>query len=694
MAVAPGGYVISASKDLLALTDLPNQPNNTVLGNVSGGSAPPTPLTTVQLAALLSLFGGGLSPIPNNTVLGNISGVPALPAALTQIQLTSLLNLFSAALKGLVPPSGGSVLNVLRGDVSWGPLVVPYFPMLPPTSALSSGSATASSITLTYTVDTVADGVVVFYRPTGSGPDNWTLFFAGAAGGSIVVTGLLPSTEYDFLLCPWNGQGQNGPGKSLSAVSTSAGSIVGIKPWDFIAAAERPRSTRVDPGFIDQSPAIFPMPPTLVPFLGWETVAAAEKPKATQAPSGHVDYPLFAPPIPPLPSRGWETVVADRPNSTRAQQGHIDVPLFNPPLPVPPGRGWETTAATEKPKTTQAQQGHIDYELWKVPQGPPGRGWESVFSADKPKNTKAQSGWIDSPLIPQLPPVGFFPQGETFSGGLVSVLLLDIAGSTIYYTTDGSTPTTSSTVFSGSVNITTTTTLKAFATAPGYLNAPVVTQVYTAAPAGAFVQANDTLAVGSASSVSIAYTSNVTAGDILVAIGEGYPTSGTLSISDTQGNTWTLVGSVSNNDSLYMWVANANATGANTVTISIGGGGTTYVQGIVAEYSGYATSSPIDSYSTNSGSGSGSGSLTLSTGSIAVGGSGELIVSAYIFPNPFSGATAGSGFTMRKSLTSIFTGFFLEDNLNASSATNAQMSLTQTGGGTAPWAGIGVSIKS
>jgi len=444
--------------------------------------------------------------------------------AVTPAQVTALLNLFTAIQAGIVPGSGGSVLNVLRGDVSWGPIAVPYFAMPPAPSALSSGTLTASSVVLTYTIDSFADGIVVFYRLTGSGPDNWTLYFAGAAGGTITVTGLLPNTQYDFALCAWNGA-QNGPWKGVSA-TTSAGSIVGIKPWDMIYAAERPKSTRVDVGWIDQSPAIFPLPATLAPFLGWEAVAAADRPKTTQAPQGHIDYTLFAPPIPVPPGRGWETIAAERPKSTKVDPGWVDVPLFNPPIPPAPGRGWETVAAAEKPKSTKVDPGHVDYELWKVPQGPPGRGWEFVMG-EKPKTTQAQPGHIDYPLFkPPIPPApgrgwetiaaaekpkstqapegwvtpwtppqllvcGYYPTGETFSGSVI-VDLIGQTGSAVYYTTDGSTPTTSSTLSSGAVSITTTTTLKTLCVLNGWINSPIGSQTYTSSGGSATITSHGT----------------------------------------------------------------------------------------------------------------------------------------------------------------------------------------------------------
>jgi hypothetical protein len=52
------------------------------------------------------------------------------------------------------------------------------------------------------------------------------------------------------------------------------------------------------------------------------------------------------------------------------------------------------------------------------------------------------------------------------------------AGVTIYYTTDGTTPTTSSQVYSGPIFLVFTTTIKAMATAPGWTPSVVATSVY------------------------------------------------------------------------------------------------------------------------------------------------------------------------------------------------------------------------
>jgi len=52
-------------------------------------------------------------------------------------------------------------------------------------------------------------------------------------------------------------------------------------------------------------------------------------------------------------------------------------------------------------------------------------------------------------------------------------------GATIYYTTNATTPTTSSPKYVGAIIVHVSSTLKAFATAPNMINSAVATGVYT-----------------------------------------------------------------------------------------------------------------------------------------------------------------------------------------------------------------------
>ncbi len=131
----------------------PNVANNTVMGNVSGGSAEAIPLTAAQATGVLDSFAGsikGLVPtgsggstsvylrgdgswntppgtytppaVNNNTLMGNNSGGSAAPSALTGTQATALLDTFSTSstTKGLVNGSNSAGnTTFLRADNTW-----------------------------------------------------------------------------------------------------------------------------------------------------------------------------------------------------------------------------------------------------------------------------------------------------------------------------------------------------------------------------------------------------------------------------------------------------------------------------------------------------------------------------------------------------------------------------------------------
>jgi hypothetical protein len=73
----------------------------------------------------------------------------------------------------------------------------------------------------------------------------------------------------------------------------------------------------------------------------------------------------------------------------------------------------------------------------------------------------------------------FSPAAGTYSSAQ-SVKLTDAtAGAVIYYTTNGSTPTTSSTKYTAAIAVSSTETIKAIAVAPGYTASAVASATYT-----------------------------------------------------------------------------------------------------------------------------------------------------------------------------------------------------------------------
>jgi hypothetical protein len=116
----------------------------------------------------------------------------------------------------------------------------------------------------------------------------------------------------------------------------------------------------------------------------------------------------------------------------------------------------------------------------------------------------------------------FSPGGGTYTS-IQNVTITDTtAGAKIYYTTNGSTPTTSSAVYSTPIAISTTEPLKAIAVLTGYTNSNVASAVYTinltqaASPtfspgAGTYTSAQTVTISSKTPSATIYYTTNGTA---------------------------------------------------------------------------------------------------------------------------------------------------------------------------------------
>jgi glucosylceramidase len=90
------------------------------------------------------------------------------------------------------------------------------------------------------------------------------------------------------------------------------------------------------------------------------------------------------------------------------------------------------------------------------------------------------------PTQPTAVTPAFNPTPGSYSAAQSVTLTDSTAGASIYYTTNGSTPTASSTLYSGSIAISATTTIEAIAVASGYSNSAVANGTYTiTAPAAA-----------------------------------------------------------------------------------------------------------------------------------------------------------------------------------------------------------------
>ncbi len=86
---------------------------------------------------------------------------------------------------------------------------------------------------------------------------------------------------------------------------------------------------------------------------------------------------------------------------------------------------------------------------------------------------------VESEENPTVSLPSFSPTGGNYYENIVVEILCATEGATIYYTTNGSDPDNTSTLYTVPINITQTTTLKAIAYADGYDPSPIASAVYT-----------------------------------------------------------------------------------------------------------------------------------------------------------------------------------------------------------------------
>lgn len=147
---ASGSLVFSTIK----LADTVNLgPSLTVSGLSTGQVLQASGSTSAAFAQLnfSNLLGqANLSQLPTltaQTVLGNITAGSAVPTALSETQLTSMILAFSATLPGAVPASGGGTAAFLRAD---GNFAVPAYPVAANPATAKVGLAAVNGVAATF----------------------------------------------------------------------------------------------------------------------------------------------------------------------------------------------------------------------------------------------------------------------------------------------------------------------------------------------------------------------------------------------------------------------------------------------------------------------------------------------------------------------------------------------------------------
>lgn len=238
------------------------------------------------------------------------------------------------------------------------------------------------------------------------------------------------------------------------------------------------------------------------------------------------------------------------------------------------------------------------------------------------------------------------PGTGSYSSAQTVTLTDGTSGATIYYTTDGTTPTTSSSVYSSPLTISTTTTLKAIGAKTGLTNSTVATWTYTISGGGGstpslvqgpFASPND---VGSQSP---AYGTNATikeclgraaqVGNTIVLKLVTGGTLGNLSVSDGS-NTYTLQVSQSGGGSTTALYTAPVTTATSCVTVTSSSGTFGSNQMVLSEYTNVGAVDVTCHASVTSGT-------TLACASMTPTVNGDLIIN-FAHVQAFSSRPTGS----------------------------------------------------
>ncbi|MHA6531252.1 chitobiase/beta-hexosaminidase C-terminal domain-containing protein [Paenibacillus sp. BAC0078] len=207
--------------------------------------------------------------------------------------------------------------------------------------------------------------------------------------------------------------------------------------------------------------------------------------------------------------------------TTAGAMAQVDAPTANP-------AGGAVASGTTVALSTTTSGATIYYTT----DGSTPTSGSAVYSAPIPltsaKTIKAiavKAGMVDSlvlseayTIMAQVDAPTANPAGGAVASGTTVVLSTTTSGATIYYTTDGSTPTSGSTVYSAPIPLTSAKTIKAIAVKAGMTDSNVLSEAYTimaqvdaptANPAGGAVASGTTVALSTTTSgATIYYTTD------------------------------------------------------------------------------------------------------------------------------------------------------------------------------------------
>jgi hypothetical protein len=141
---------------------------------------------------------------------------------------------------------------------------------------------------------------------------------------------------------------------------------------------------------------------------------------------------------------------------------------------------WAAGGAQPAVSTLNANDGAVTSNMAIVPTT---NGSVDAFATDSTQLLLDLSSYFAPSAVASTPT--FSPAAGTYTAKQTVTISDATAGATIYYTTNGTTPTTASTKYTGAISVSATETVEAIAVATGYTNSAIASAKYTIVPAAA-----------------------------------------------------------------------------------------------------------------------------------------------------------------------------------------------------------------
>ena len=241
-------------------------------------------------------------------------------------------------------------------------------------------------------------------------------------------------------------------------------------------------------------------------------------------------------------------------------------------------------------------------------------------------------------VLPLLLPPTFSPAGGTYTTTQLVTIGEATGGSTIYYTTDGTTPTTSSSVYNGPITVSASETLQAIATKAGYSTSSAASATYTIPLT---VSVSTSCYQGSSAASLTMGPINTTGADAIAIAVSSFNVISSVTDNKSNGNAIGLPAASGNspNNQIFYW--NAPAVGSSH-TFTVNGNSGLYASacvfvmyGVTGGYSG-----------AQSANAAGYGSSSCQAGSISPGSGQQVVIAGFGTYAPGGVPTLNSSYTV------------------------------------------------